>query len=117
MITSSNKSFLITSCPIAATVDDAFNGLRNSKFMTMLFIPSDPTMMSWQMNTLGMKTEIDMLFFDERHRLVKCWNTVPPNVTLFPVEAYMVLELPGGTCTRMGMNVQNNMRIAVQLAT
>lgn len=108
---------MLHECPVASTPQQIFNGLRESEFTEMLFVSPNLKSGGWQMNTIGMKSEIDILFFDSAHSLVRCWDEVPLNITLFPTEAYMVLELPGGTCKNYGINTRNNARLSLSVET
>lgn len=51
-------------------------------------------------HTYGLKASIDIVFLDRKRAVIRCLHSLPPNRIASAWRAYMVVELPGGYCTR-----------------
>src|SRR3546814_8041740 len=49
-------------------------------------------------HTLGLRRPIDVVFLDERGRVLRCHHNLAPNRVAGVWRARMVVELPGGSC-------------------
>jgi uncharacterized membrane protein (UPF0127 family) len=121
-VTPSDKKLASFTAEIAANNQERSKGLMFRRHLGahegMFFIfPEERHLSFWMKNTL---IPLDMLFISKDWRVVGIVENVPP-LTEEPrgvvALSQYVLEVPGGTCSRLGLGVGNRVNVDGRLPT